>query len=75
MARAWCVLKPKGKALIGFPIGPHKDVIHFNTHRAYGPVMLSHLFANYKQIYSELNYDNVYQHCNHCYQDLFVVEK
>ena len=26
MARAWCTLKPKGKALVGVPHGP--DVVH-----------------------------------------------
>ena len=76
MARAWCAMKPKGQALIGIPIGPGKDVTSFNSHRLYGPVMLSHLFANFKQIYSDLDYKSKYNYnCRWCYQELFVVEK
>ena len=91
MARAWCVLKPGKKALIGIPIGPHEDFIYFNSHKLYGPVMLSHFFANWKQIYSELDYEkfqyindkysNIDQYRNMAvpcvwkYQELFVIEK
>ena len=75
MAKAWCVLKPGGQALVGFPIGPGKDIIYFNTHKLYGPVMLPHLFANFKQVYSEFDYKNFNERCAWCYQDLFVVEK
>lgn len=73
MARAWCVLKKGGQALIGMPTGP--DTVVFNTHRIYGPVMLPHLFANFKQIYSELDYKNYDSECSFCYQELFVLEK
>lgn len=75
MARAWCVLKPGGKALVGFPIGPGKDQIYFNSHKNYGPVLLSHLFANWEQVYSEFDYKNFIKECVWCYQDLFVVQK
>lgn len=73
MARIWCILKDKGQALIGMPLGP--DSIVFNTHRVYGPIMLPHLFANFKQIYSELDYKLYKPSCSHCYQDLFLLEK
>merc|ERR1711997_933070 len=46
MARAWCVLKPGTKALIGVPTHA-TDKIAFNSHKIYGPVMYSHLFANW----------------------------
>ena len=80
MARAWCVLKPGKRALIGIPISP-KDTINFNSHKTYGPVMLPHFFSNWKQIYSEMNYDKFhyyfkkYKSCMWCYQELFIVEK
>lgn len=75
MARAWCVLKEGGQALIGMPLGPGKDAIYFNSHKTYGPLMLSHLFANFKQIYSEVDYSKYSPDCPFCYQDLFVLEK
>lgn len=75
MARVWCTLKKGGKALIGIPVGPKKDVIWFNAHRAYGPLMLSHLFANFKQVISDLRYFEYNPSCVYCYQPLFVVEK
>ena len=75
MARAWCVLKPGGRALIGIPIGPGVDRIYFNSHKLYGPLMLSHLFSNWKQISSDLNYDYYSDQCIPCYQEIFIVEK
>ena len=75
MARAWCVLKPGGRALIGIPIGPGVDRIYFNSHKVYGPIMLSHLFSNWKQIFSDLNYDLYSDECIPCYQEVFIVEK
>jgi hypothetical protein len=48
MARAWCLVKPGGRALVGVPSGP--DIVVFNSHRIYGPVAYSHLFANWKQV-------------------------
>ena len=50
MAKAWCVSKPGAKALIGIPFG--KDRITFNLHKIYGPVMLSHVFANWKLLHT-----------------------
>ena len=51
MAKAWCLTKPKGRALVGVPSG--FDVIMFNASRNYGPIMSSHLFANWNVIYSQ----------------------
>jgi hypothetical protein len=48
MARAWCLVKPGGRALVGVPSGP--DIVVFNSHRIYGPVAYSHLFANWEQV-------------------------
>lgn len=53
MARAWCVLVPGARALVGVP-GAGKDLICMNAHRMYGPVMYSHLFANWDQVWSEI---------------------
>merc|ERR1712050_641961 len=50
MAQSWCLLKQGGRALVGVPSG--KDGIAFNSNRVYGKIMLPHLFANWKQIYS-----------------------
>ena len=53
MARAWCLLKPKGRALVGITAG--KDEICFNSHRFYGEYLFSRLFVNWKLIFSELD--------------------
>jgi hypothetical protein len=50
MARSLCVLKPGSPALVGVPTGP--DTISFNGARIYGPLLYSHLFANWKQVSS-----------------------
>ena len=49
-----CVSKPGAKALIGFPFG--KDRVVFNSHKIYGPVMLSHVFANWKLIHTNADH-------------------
>ena len=48
MAKAWCLTKDRGKALIGIPT-TSTDMTCFNAARCYGPVQLSHLFANWRQ--------------------------
>jgi hypothetical protein len=73
MARAWCITKPGGKALIGVPAGP--DRIVFNSHKIYGPIMFSHLFANWKQIYTDTDLSKFSEKCDHCYQPLHVLER
>eukprot|EP00284_Hemiselmis_tepida_P017536 CAMPEP_0174923918 /NCGR_PEP_ID=MMETSP1355-20121228/6900_1 /TAXON_ID=464990 /ORGANISM="Hemiselmis tepida, Strain CCMP443" /LENGTH=3102 /DNA_ID=CAMNT_0016169659 /DNA_START=138 /DNA_END=9443 /DNA_ORIENTATION=+ len=47
MARAWCVTRCGGGLLLSVPAGP--DIIRFNAHREYGPLMFSHLTANWIQ--------------------------
>ena len=42
-----------GARQVGVP-GSGKDLICMNTHRMYGPVMYSHLFANWDQVWSEI---------------------
>jgi hypothetical protein len=74
MARAWCLMKPGGMALVGLPVGV--DSLEFNAHRIYGPVQLPHFFANWDQVYTETD---ISRHqgkgCSYCYQPLFVVKK
>ena len=48
MARIWCMVKPGGHAVIGLPAG--YDAIEYNAHRVYGPILLSHLFQNWKVV-------------------------
>ncbi len=74
MARSHCLLKPGGQALVGVPTGP-KDALFFNAHRIYGPIMLSHLFANWKQVYTEMDPRDASPRCPSCYQPLYIVEK
>ena len=77
MARSWCLLKPGGRAMIGVPVNA-KDKIRFNGNRQYGPIQLPHLFANWKQIHSNIDYkeaDRVAEKCYYCYQPLVVAEK
>lgn len=74
MAKAWCLLKPGGRAIVGIPMGP--DVIEYNAHRLYGPKALAQLFANFKQIYTATNFTLFhYSGCSWCYQTLHVLEK
>ena len=77
MARGWCLLKPGGRALIGVPTN-EQDKIFFNVNRQYGPIQYPHLFANWKQIYSNIDYEHaneVAKKCPYCYQPLVVAEK
>jgi len=74
MARAHCLIKPKGRALIGVPIA-QTDVIVWNAAKLYNNVMLPHLFANWKQIYSEVDYGLWKKTQRYSHQPLFVLEK
>ena len=74
MARSWCMVKPGGKAVVGVPSGP--DLIIFNSHKLYGPIMYSHLFANWKQVWTDNDFNKYNENdCNWCYQPLHVVER
>ena len=70
MAKVSCLLEPGHRALIGIPIGPEKDQIRFNGCKLYGPIMLPHLFANWKQIDSNLDYSRYDDKCFWCYHGL-----
>ena len=74
MAKAWCLTKPKGMALIGIPVGK-EDRIVFNSHRIYGHLMLSHVFANWHLKHSNMDLTKIQHDCDHCYQPLFLLEK
>jgi hypothetical protein len=73
MARAWCVTKPGGKAVVGVPTGP--DQIVFNSYKVYGHIMYPHLFANWKQTYTDIDFTKYVDECTHCYQPLVILEK
>ena len=89
MAKAWCLMKPRGRALIGVPTG--FDAVAFNANKVYGPLQLSHLFANWNQIYTEAkmykdgmntmvedipcNEKMAHLHPMSCYEPLYVLEK
>ena len=62
------------RALVGVPT-LEKDLIQFNGARIYGDIMYPHLFANWKQIYTERNLSLIKEGCDWCYQPLFVLEK
>ena len=49
VARAWCLTKPGGRLLIA--VMPGGDGLTFNLHRTYGPLQLSHLLANWEQVW------------------------
>ncbi len=51
MARMWCVLKPRGLVLVGFPIA-NPDLIAYNAHRMYGHIMMPHILANFKLLWT-----------------------
>ena len=78
MARAWCVMRPGGRAIVGIPV-TFNDTVCFNAHRMYGRVMLSHLFANWRQVMNS-SFDpflaKTYSGCYRAfYQPAIVVEK
>ena len=68
MARAWCLVKPGGYGMVGVPYGP--DILGFNSHRVYGPLGLSQLFANWEVVFTEaqMNYPRGATNCYYCYQ-------
>lgn len=74
MARAWCLTKPGGHALIGVPTGP--DEVIFNVGRVYGKILYSHLFANWEQIYTNIP-KHKFESCEFCmsYQPLHLLRK
>ena len=79
MSRAWCLLRPGGRVLIGLPTG--RDEICFNSHRVYGTFLYSRLFSYWKQIYSEVD-PKVYHKETVCrdlsqntYQPIHILEK
>ena len=81
MGRAWCQMKPGGRALVGLPAG--NDMICFNTDRRYGSFLYSQLFANWKQVYSEIDAESsTFRQKDSCFdrqqmgfQPILIVEK
>lgn len=83
MAKAWCLTKPGGKLLLGVPTG--FDAVFFNSHRLYGAIQFSHLFANWKVVYTEAELfkdgirtkqeDAPCDPMSMCYQPVHVLEK
>ena len=74
MAKAWCLRKPAGKAVIGIPVGPSNKIV-FNSHKIYGPKMQSHLIANWKLENRNLDLNLYNDKCDYCYQPIFVLSK
>jgi len=74
MARSWCLAKRGGFAVVGMPVG--EGIIGFNSHRVYGPHALAQLFANWEQIYSEVDFKKYNRGgCYFCYQPAFTLRK
>ena len=67
-----------GRALVGFPTAI-EDIVIFNTNRFYGGVQLSHLFANWNQLYTtdkfRLGVDKYDSEEDLNYQPVYVLEK
>ena len=77
MARAYCLLKPGAKALVGVPTGA--DTICHNGYKIYGPKLYKHLFANWVQVFSEVD-TSVFEKKVNCrtdykYQPMHIIEK
>ncbi len=75
--RAWCVTRPGGRAVVGVPVHRSERVI-FNGCRLYGRTTLPHLFANWRQLSTDMDPAVVEargEECPWCYQPIFVVEK
>ena len=78
MARAWCVMRPGGRAIVSVPVSS-KDTVCFNAHRMYSKLMLSHLFANWHQVMDksfDMGEAELASDCHEAiYQPAIVVEK
>ncbi|XP_040574541.1 uncharacterized protein [Lepeophtheirus salmonis] len=76
MAKLHCTTTRDAVAIIGLPYDTTgKDSIEFNAHRCYGPLMLSHIFTNWKLKWlSEPKYED--HPCSfHKYHGIYVVQK
>ena len=75
MARAWCVTRQGGKAVIGVPAA--RDLLLFNEARVYGRLQLAHLFANWDLVATDVEEPALEKECVFCtaYQPIFVLEK
>lgn len=74
MGKLWCMMDPGSKALIGVPTGP--DAVEFNSCRIYSRTMYPHLFANWRQVYTETHFRHYNTNgCTYCYQPLHVLER
>jgi len=64
MAKTKCITKKNARVLVGVPSQfehpGFEEYIGFNAGRVYGSIQLSHLFANWDQVYTEAikNYEN-----------------
>ena len=76
MARTWCTVAPGGRALVGVPVAG-KDLVCMNAHRMYGPVMMSHLFASWDVVWTNVgNLTSYPVDCNNWMaQPITVLEK
>ena len=83
MARAWCLTKKGGRALIGLPTAKSDHVL-FNKGRIYSEIQLPHLFANWNQVYTSDKYlmhrnstefDNLTDSPDFQHGSIFVLEK
>jgi len=73
MAKSWCILKPKALALVGVP--SYNDYLVYNMNRRYGLEGLPQLFANFKQVYTDLKLLNSQMNEIGLSDSLFVLEK
>jgi hypothetical protein len=54
------------------PSGP--DMIGFNSHKIYGPVMYAQLFANWDQVFTDTDFKkNDVENCFWCYQSIHAL--
>ena len=74
MARAWCLIKAGGKALVGLPSGP--DMMGFNSHRIYGRSMYAQLFANWEVEFTNVDFSrNDGVNCYSCFQFVHALKR
>ncbi len=69
--------KPGGRAIVGFPVHWNEELC-FNAHRQYGKVQLQHLFANWRQVHTDvkdLSTAGAKVGQSWGFQPLFVLEK
>ena len=74
MQRIWCLTKPGGKFIFS-TILHNKDQVTYNFYRLYGPKRYKKLISNWKVLFSNVEFNPVFEKKSDGYQPLTILEK